>query len=109
LIAANARRAAAAGELSIRDLGVVAGPNGSGPGIEAILPRQPDKGYYCHRLVLVVDAASGLPVRATVYDWDDRMVADYAYLDLKLNPPLTLKDFDPANPGYGFPRWKIVR
>ncbi len=109
LIAANARRAAAAGELSIRDLGMVAGPDGSGPGIEAILPRQPDKGYYCYRLVLVVDAASGLPVRATVYDWDDRMVADYAYLDLKLNPPLTSKDFDPANPGYGFPRWKIVR
>jgi hypothetical protein len=49
-----------------------------------------------------VATGSGLPVRATIYDWDDRMVADYAYHDLRVNVPLTVADFDPANPEYGF-------
>src|SRR5439155_24743094 len=43
------------------------------------------------------------------YDWADRMVAEYGYLDLKLDPPLGARDFDPANPEYAFPRWKISR
>lgn len=109
LILDNARRAAAAGELVVRDLGVVAGPDGPGHGIEAVLPRGREKGYYCHRLVLVVDAGSGLPTKVTIYDWDDRMVADYAYRDVRLKPALTSGDFDPANPEYKFPAWKIVR
>jgi len=48
-------------------------------------------------------------VRAVVYDWADRMVAEYAYLDLKVDPSLEARDFDPTNPGYAFPRWKISR
>jgi len=109
LILDNARRASAAGELGVRDLGVVTVPDGSGRRVEVVLPRQREKAYYCSRLDLIVATGSGLPVRATIYDWDDRMVADYTYLDLKLNPELTAKDFDPANPEYKFPTWKIVR
>src|SRR2546430_10415929 len=56
-----------------------------------------------------ISADSGLPVRATVYDWDDRVVADYAYRELRLNPPLTRADFDAANPEYGFPAWRLAR
>src|SRR5437773_2741035 len=51
----------------------------------------------------------GLPVRAVMYDWDDRTVADYAYREVRLNPPLTRTDFDPANPEYGFPHWRVAR
>src|SRR2546425_2710976 len=31
-----------------------------------------------------------------MYDWDDRTVADYAYREVRLNPPHTRTDFDPA-------------
>jgi outer membrane lipoprotein-sorting protein len=107
LILDNARRATAAGELTVHDLGGVAGPDGPERRIEALLPRARDKGYYCYRLLLAIAAESGLPVRAVIYDWDDRVVADYAYRELRLNPPLTPADFDESNPGYGFPRWRL--
>jgi hypothetical protein len=109
LILDNARRAAAAGELEARDLGASTGPEGPGRSVEVLLPTRADKGYYCHRLALVIGESSGLPVRAVVYDWADRMVAEYAYLDLKLDPSLEARDFDSTNPGYAFPRWKISR
>lgn len=109
LILDNARRAAAAGDLVVRVLGASAGPEGPGRGVEMVLSTRADKGYYCRRLALVIGESSGLPVRAVVYDWTDRMVAEYAYLDLKLDPSLEARDFDPTNPGYAFPRWKISR
>ena len=109
LILDNARRAAAAGDLVVRDLGASAGPEGPGRGVEMVLPAQADKGYYCRRLAVVIGESSGLPLRAVIYDWADRMVAEYGYLDLKLDPPIGARDFDAANPEYAFPRWKISR
>lgn len=38
-----------------------------------------------------------------------RMVAEHGYLDLRLDPSLETRDFDPTNPEYAFPRWKIGR
>jgi len=109
LIVDNAQRARAAGDLTVRDLGTVAGADGLERRLELVLPLEREKGYYCHRLALSVSADSGLPVRAVVYDRDDRMVADYAYRELRLNPQLTRADFDAANPEYGFPRWRVAR
>lgn len=109
LIADNARRATAAGELTLRDHGVVAGPAGRERRLEVVLPRAGQGRYYCYRLELGVAVRSGLPVRATIYDWGDRRVAHYEYLDLGLNPALTSGDFDAANPEYGFPRWRVSR
>ncbi len=109
LIVDNARRAAAAGELTLKDHGIATGPQGPARWLEAVLPRDGQGRYYCYRLELAVATGSGLPVRATIYDWNDRMVADYRYLDLKLNPVLTASDFDAANPKYGFPRWRVSR
>jgi len=109
LIVDNARRAAAAGELTLKDHGIATGPEGSARRLEAGLPRDGQGRYYCYRLELAVATGSGLPVRATIYDWGERMVADYEYLDLKLNPVLTAGDFDAANPEYGFPRWRLSR
>src|SRR5256886_2210987 len=109
LILDNARAARAAGELTVRDGGTVPGADGLERRLDLVLSREREKGYYCHRLALSISADSGLPVRATVYDWDDRVVADYAYRELRLNPPLTRADFDAANPEYGFPAWRVAR
>ena len=109
LIVDNARRAAAAGELTLKDHGIATGPGGSARRLEVVLPRDGQGRYYCYRLELAVATGSGLPVRATIYDWGERMVAEYEYLDLKLNPVLTAGDFDAANPEYGFPRWRVSR
>ena len=109
LVLDNARRAVAAGDLTVRDGGATPGADGLERRLELVLPLEREKGYYCHRLALSVSADSGLPVRAAVYDWDDRMVADYAYRELRLNPPLTRADFDTANPDYGFPHWRVAR
>ncbi len=107
LIAGNARRAAAASELTLRDHGVVAGAGGAERRVELVVPRESEGRYYCYRLELGVAVDSGLPVRATIYDWSDRKVAHYEYLDLRLNPAFTAGDFDPANPEYGFSRWRV--
>jgi hypothetical protein len=107
LIMDNARRAAARGELVVRDLGPGSEPDGPVRRLEAILPRDPARGYYCYRIELSVAEASGLPVRAVIHDWSDRVVAEYAYRRLRLDPPRDPADFDPANPSYGFPRWRV--
>ena len=107
LIARNARRADGAGELTLVEEGTVGGETPPVRRVELRLPRDPARGYYCYRARLSVDRTSGLPVAATIHDWDDRVVGEYAYLDLRLNPPLSGIDFDPANPDYAFPRWRL--
>jgi len=107
LLVSNARRSLAAGELTLVDRGVVEESGRRQRQVEAVLPRDPAKGYYCHRILVSIDLEWGLPVAATIFDWDDQMVADYLYRDLRLNPGLGAIDFDPANPEYSFPRWRL--
>ena len=109
LILDNVRRARGTGELSLLEQEVAGGDGRPERGLEVVLSRERSKHDDSYRLSLSVDAGSGLPVRATVYDWEDHPVADYAYLDLRINPELTARDFDPENPAYGFPRWRINR
>lgn len=106
LVLSDTRRAAQARELTVRDHGMVRGSGGLERRLEVVFPRDRERGYAGHRLVLTLAAASGLPVRAIVHDGDDGVIADYAYRDLELNPALTAADFDAANPAYGFPRWR---
>src|SRR3989442_3018146 len=54
LILDNARRAAAAGDLAIRDLGSSVGPEGSGQGLEAGLGGQPVQGDYSRPVLALV-------------------------------------------------------
>jgi hypothetical protein len=42
-----------------------------------------------------------------VYDWSDQLVEDYIYSELRTNPGLSTRDFDPANKEYGFSAWRI--
>ena len=107
LLVSNARRALERGELTLRDRGVVEESGRRARRVEAMLPRDPSKGYYCYRALVSIDLDWGLPVAVTIFDWDDRTVADYRYRDLRLNPGLGANDFDPANPEYSFPRWRL--
>ena len=106
LVLADTRRAARAGELTVRDHGMTRGPGGLERRLEVVFPGDRERGYAGHRLALTLAVDSGLPVRAIVHDRDDDVVADYAYRDLGLDAELTAADFDAGNPAYGFPRWR---
>jgi hypothetical protein len=101
LIASNVRRGMARGDVQLIDHG----DGGHRRRIELSFPRDPSLGYYCRRFLATL--RNGLPITATVYDVDDRLVAEYAYHDLRLNPGLTETDFDPANPAYNFPGLRL--
>ncbi len=107
MVGANARRAAREGVLRVADRGRGAVDGRPVRQFEGILPRDPAAGYYGYRVVLSWDEGHGLPVRAITYDWQDRLVEDYTYLELRLNANLTDRDFDPANPAYAFSRWRL--
>ena len=70
-------------------------------------PRIEPGAFDAHRAELTIDLATGLIVGVTIFDWNDRMVGDYAYRHLRLDAPLTATDFDPENPAYAFPRWRV--
>ncbi len=70
--------------------------------LEATFPKEREKGYYCYRAIFWVDKEKKLPIKIMVYDWDDQLVEDYAYENLKFNVGLTDKDFDPSNKEYNF-------
>ncbi len=70
--------------------------------LEATFPKEKEKGYYCYRAVFWVDKERKLPNKIMVYDWDDQLVEDYSYENLKFNVGLTDKDFDPSNKEYNF-------
>jgi outer membrane lipoprotein-sorting protein len=108
LIAQNARRAWSRGELRLIDRGP--GKESGRPvwRYEGILPEDPAKGYFCSRLLLAVDQELGLPVRVQIFEWDGGLAGDYAYTNLRINPGLTPEEFDPANPAYQFPRWRLT-
>ncbi len=107
LIVANVKRGLERGELTLVNHGVGQEAGRRVRRIEGVWPRDRAKGYYSYRAIAVIDAEWGLPVEVAIFDWDDRMVADYAYRDLRLNPGLSASDFDPANPDYSFPRWRL--
>ena len=62
-----------------------------------------------HVARIYVDKELNLPIRYESYEWSrkagetPKLLEVYEYRDLKLNVGLTDKDFDPANPEYGFP------
>jgi hypothetical protein len=58
--------------------------------------------YYGSRTEVVIDPATRLPVRQTVWDDEGRLYEQYDFDDLRCDPPLTEADFDPLNRAYGF-------
>lgn len=107
LIVGNARRALRHNEVTVVDHGAIAEAGRAERRLELVLPRDPAKGYYCYRVLVAIDQPTGLPTGVEIFDWDDRFVASYAYRDLRVNAGLTALDFEPSNPEYGFPRWRL--
>lgn len=62
----------------------------------------PNKGYYGHIVHLNIDRELLLPVRIEVYGWNQELLEEYYYEDLKLNTGLTEDDFDVKNKKYFF-------
>ena len=59
-------------------------------------------GYTCHQLFIYIDQQFLVTVRTEAYDWEGRLVSDYRYTDLQINPGLTDDDFDPNNRDYAY-------
>ena len=107
IIAANTQRAAHAGVLQVVDHGVGKVADRSVRDFETILPRDASQGYYGYRVRVSFDEENHLPIRVVVYGWSDRLVEDYTYMKLVLNPGLAAADFDPHNSAYKFSNWRI--
>lgn len=103
----DARRAGAKRELRLVDHGRAKVLGRAARQIEGILPRDPAAGYGSYRMVVRIDEVHGLPIQASLYDWENVIVGEYGYSKLQLNPGLQETDFDPTNPAYHFPRWRI--
>ena len=107
IVAANAKRAARAGVLQVVDHGIGEVAGRPVREFEVALPRDASQGYYGYRFRVSFDEDNRLPIRVVVYDWSDRLVEDYTYMKLVLNPGLGPSDFDPRNPAYKFSNWRI--
>jgi len=68
--------------------------------MESILPKDPNKGYYCYRMIHYIDYLRSLEIKAVMYNWDDQLYESYTYTQIKINPGLKDIDFDPNNPEY---------
>jgi len=70
-----------------------------------------DGTFIFHRVRLYIDDKFGLPIRLEGYDWpkhpgvEPELVEEYTYANLRLNPGLTDRDFDPTNPSYSYGRF----
>jgi outer membrane lipoprotein-sorting protein len=107
IVGENVRRAAKTGGLKLIDRGQTEVAGRKVREVEGILPNDPKAGYYGYRVILSFDEERHLPIRVVVYDWENRLVEDYAYTQLRLNPGFAPNEFDPANPAYGFSGWRI--
>lgn len=103
----DARRAWARGELRLVDRGRDKIEGREVRQVEGILPQDPRAEYSSYRMILAIDEENGLPIKASIYDWEDLLMGEYIYSDLRLNPGLGEEDFDPSNPAYNFSSWRI--
>ena len=44
-----------------------------------------ESGYFAYRVVVLFDASNHLPVRMSLYDWNEKLTGIYEYTDLALN------------------------
>ena len=101
-VATNVCKASKAGEINVYERGAETVHGLETRRIEVVFPKDKDKGYAAYRFVINQELTSKLLVRIQTYDWDDHLLENYAYEDLKLNTGLTDADFDSENPQYHF-------
>jgi hypothetical protein len=59
-------------------------------------------GHYAHRTEVCLDPQRSLPVSLQVWDASGQLLERYGYSDYRIDVGLTDRDFDVANPDYGF-------
>jgi hypothetical protein len=75
-----------------------------------VMHPEPLDGLDFHVAQIFIDNELKLPIRYAAYLWPPKpgepapLEEEYTYLDLQINVGLTDIDFDPSNPGYGFPK-----
>jgi hypothetical protein len=108
LLATHTHRAFTRGELATREIPAVglSGPAQAERRLELITPKTAT-GYLAHRAVVTIDLVTRLPVAVELFDANVEFLASYTYKELIVNPGLTDRDFDPTNPQYTFPAWRI--
>ena len=106
-IASNVQKALQSGELVSRDHGEKTVYGRRTRELEGVLSKDKSKGYYCYRCVVNVDLETRMPIRAQIFDENERLVECYGFEKLTLNPGLTDKDFDPENPEYQFDKLSL--
>jgi outer membrane lipoprotein-sorting protein len=106
-VVTDVKRGLGRGELSLTDQGDDHEAGRRVRRIEMTADRQASERYYAHRVIVDIDADLGLPVAVTAFDVEDRLVGRYEYRDVRLDARLAAMDFDPDNPEYGFPRWRL--
>lgn len=67
---------------------------------ESILPKEPET-MYAYRTMEYFDFRNALPIKSEVYNFDNELKESFHYTQIEVNPGLTDRDFDPANPDYG--------
>jgi len=65
--------------------------------IEARFSKEPRNHYYCYRSLLNFDMETKIPIRVQVFDWENQLIGDYGYENLRINAGLTDADFEPQN------------
>src|SRR5690606_38369403 len=75
--------------------------------IEVIHPKEREH-FRFHQATVFVDEKNQLPIAYVSYTWPEkegkkpRLLEEYVYTNIVLNPGLTDADFDRDNPAYGF-------
>jgi hypothetical protein len=98
----NAQRAIGEGASTLVDRGRELVGSRQTRVVEAVLPPEREKGYYCYRCVVWFDEELLLPIKIRIYDWDDNLSEEYMYEDLEINVGLSDDDFDRENEEYNF-------
>ena len=101
-VAQDARRAWARKELRLVDRGKDKIAGRAVHQVEGVLAQDQRAGYSAYRTILAIDEEYGLPVKALIYDWENFLVGEYTYSDVRVNPGLGEVDFKTSNSAYKF-------
>ncbi len=96
----ESEKAQAAGDLQLEYLGLTTHDGRPAYLFKRTLPKKEE--YPAFQLYLTIDQQFLLPVRAESYDWAGRLLLDYKYTNLTVNPHLPDEAWNPDNPDYEY-------